>query len=428
MLKKGFVLLLLCSSSVFAGLDNYHFYQANRFWGEPHFERPWLSSFNVFVGGGHATLSRNSCGEKTPLFNMYGPFDLQHLAQGVPLDPQNPIDLLLLELNELPNNDGFGKVLYGGDVSFHTAIFDICQNFRYGLYVHAELPVRSFHIHPNMLRDLSPTSGFPNAQNPLWRELLINLNPILKKFDLTTAPHHKRWFGDLNIALGWAKNYQETEYLDFVDFSCEAGFLFPTCKALDPHYVFDLSTGNNHHWGGGIIGQTSIGMWEWLTIGGSSGALFLADRTAVQHVFTGTEQNGLIKLAQAEVNDVPGIRWHVSTFIKGDHFSEVFSFILGYSYNRKERDRAHIESPLAVSDKGVNEDACEKPGIALLHKDQAFAPWDRHTIHVQFELDFAKEQRLWHPHVYFSYDHPVGGHRIFQLSVGGATFGMDLTW
>ncbi len=430
MLKRGVLLTFILVFPARAIIDNYHFYQANRFWGEPRFERPWLTTFDVYVGGGHATLSRNSCGDKTPLFNIYGPSDLQHVAQGVPLNPNDPIDRLLIQLNDLPNNDGFGKVLFGGDISLNQAIFTLWQNFKHGFFMGVYVPIRAWKIYPGIPHDLSPATGYPNSQNPLWRTLLVNLNPILAKFDLTLAPSTKTWFGDFSCWAGWTKNYQETEVLDYIDFTLEAGLLIPSCKAVDPRKIFDVSTGYNHHWGGGITGYASFGVWEWLTLGGSTGALFLADRTARAHIKTGSEQQGLIALAQGNVNRKQGAYWHVSTYVKTDHLSEIFSFILGYSYLRKNQDRAFLVSPIGVGDNC----AVIPPGCPIDNQgsfvgtELSFKSWDRHTIHVQFEFDFAKEARIWHPHIYFSYDHPVAGHRIFQLSMGGATFGIDLTW
>jgi len=51
-----------------------------------------------------------------------------------------------------------------------------------------------------------------------------------------------------------------------------------------------------------------------------------------------------------------------------------------------------------------------------------------HTIHVYAELDLSREGHCWYPRLSFFYNNPVAGKRIAQLALGGADFGLDVTW
>ncbi|EKD48482.1 MAG: hypothetical protein ACD_64C00292G0001 [uncultured bacterium] len=51
-----------------------------------------------------------------------------------------------------------------------------------------------------------------------------------------------------------------------------------------------------------------------------------------------------------------------------------------------------------------------------------------HTINLQAEYDFAREDHVFGPRVAVYYNMVVGGKRIFVTDVGGANFGLELAW
>ena len=276
-------------------IDNLHFYRANFWWGEPRFERPWLTTFDAGIAGGSTSKARDANGN---LVSLHGEFSL------------------------------------------NEATFDFRQNFDKGLFTQIYLPVRSFRLRHMRLE------GF-------------------KK----TGP------GDLTAGLGWTINYQNTKYLDFIDGTVKLSALFPTGLQAHGGGMFNLPTGYNGHWGISADADASIGLWEWLTMGGNLGALWLLPKNSV----------------------TPGTYIHVGCYLKGDHFNEIFSLALGYSYNLKGSDRESRS-------------------------------WTMHTFHVFAEFDFAKRGRRWHPRVNILYNTPLAGKRIFNMAMGGASLGIDVTW
>lgn len=403
------------AATMLQAIDNLHFYRANFWWGEPRFEREWLTTLDVSIGGGDTVQGRNGSGRITSLFGIYGPQNLQHLARGVPdLDPNNPLDRLLITVDQLPENPPFGFVKLCGALSLHELVIDFRQNFRHGFFVQAHLPVRTFQLQHVTLADLSPNSGSgPTSQSYEWHQLLINLDAILALHGLSAMGYKKRGPGDLTLLAGWTCNYQKNKYLDFIDATFKIGLLMPTDSSINSNIVFDLSTGYNQHTGIYLSGDSSIGIWEWLTLGVNSGALFLFKKPELVRVRTSPLQQGFIKLAATQADVQPGIYWHAGAYIKADHFNEVFSLTVGYSFNQKTQDHLTLAPPF---------------DSALVNSDPVYQPWSMHTIHVFTELDLARESHRWYPRISFFYNNPVAGKRIANLAMGGADFGIDITW
>jgi len=338
-MQRFLVLTFILVAQGLQAIDNLHFYRANFWWGEPRFEREWLSTLDVAIGGGETVQGRNGCGKNSSLFGIYGPQNIQHLARGVPdLDPNNPLDQLLIAVDKLPDNPPFGFVKLCGALSLHELVIDARQNFRYGFFMQAYLPVRTFALRHVNVADLSQSSGNPpTAQSPDWHNLLNNLNEILALHGLSTAGYKKTGAGSLTVLGGWTGNYQKTTYVDYVDTTFKVGILMPTDQARNPHLVFDLSTGYNKHTGLYLSADASVGMWEWFTSGINSGSLFLFAKPEQLRLRTSSLQQGFIKLAADTARVQPGIYWHVGAYVKADHFNEVFSMTVGYSFNQKNK-------------------------------------------------------------------------------------------
>jgi hypothetical protein len=393
-------------------IDNLHFYRANFWWAEPRFERAWLSTLDVAIGGGSTSQARNGTGKKVPLLEIYGPQNLQYLARGVPgIDSSNPLNQLLLAVQNLPYDPPFGFVRIFGALSLNEAVLDFKQNFITGLFTQVYLPVRSFHLKHTRMADSS--TGHPLGQTAQWRQLLNSLDQVLALHGLTINGYKQTGPGDLTVALGWTRNYQNTTYVDFVDWTLKVGALFPTGLTTRSSVAFDLPTGYNGHYGISLDADGSVGLWEWLTLGINTGALWLNPQEKSLRVRTDPTQQGFIKLACTQATVQPGTYWHAGCYVKGDHFNEVFSCALGYSYNQKSADHVIAQSTFDAR---------------VINSDQAYKAWSMHTFHVFAEFDLAHHRRIWHPRISIFYNTPCAGKRIFTMAMGGAQFGLDITW
>lgn len=414
-MKKSLVIVAIFMAFDLLPFDNAHFYRGNFFWGEPRFEREWLTTFDLWVGHGSQLTSRNCSGNKTSLLNIYGPSNLACLASGVPDLDSSTQDAILIAADELCSDGPFGLAQFGGKFSVTEVVLDFKQNFKKGFFTHIHLPIRQLKIDQVGIKDLSPAQGDPNSTTPAWTDLILNLPSVLAHHGLSIGCTDSKGAGDLSWLLGWTLNYQDTKILDYVDMSIQLGVLFPTDKARDENEVFSLSTGYDKHWGLPFLFDASIGIWEWLTVGFNSGVLVLFDRSKTVRMKTSLMQSGFIKLAQGCARIDPGHLSHAGIYVKGDHFNERLSFLVGYSYNKRHR------TTLTALDESVF-------SSKIINSDQMLASWVMHTIHFLMEIDFSKEYSFAHPRLSFFINSPVAGKRIFGTTVGGADFGFDMTW
>lgn len=396
-------------------IDNPHFYRALFFWGEPRFEKPWLSTLEVAISGGKTRHSYNAEGVKSSLLNIYGSQNMQALGENVPLNPANPLDAILLNLQALPQRSTFGQLLYKGTFICREGIINAYQNFCNGFFAQLYLPIRHLAIKKISFVDLSPDDMIePNKNTPTWQTFLANMPTILERFSLTTQPFDKTGIGDLTLLGGWTLNYQDTIFLDYVDVDAKIGILFPTAAARDINNPFSLPLGYNRHYGVPLKFDLSFGAWDWFTWGFHLGALFFFERKVNMRIKTSLEQNGLIKLAQANINTEPGSIWDVSTYIKADHFMRGLSFLVGYSFNQQD---AFCFT--------ANNNAYS---TSILLTDELFKQWRMHTLHALVEYDFTQSPCGVGPRIGLLYNYVIDGKRIFDTSLLGGYVGIDIAW
>src|SRR5271154_3383230 len=127
-------LIIACSMLVPAGLyasrDNAHFYRATNFFGEPRFEKPWLSTFDLYASYGRTSTGFNGEHDKVPLLDIYGTYNMQLLGAGVPgKNFSNIADVILEELTLLPSQGCFGRFSFDGNFSLTELNIFYMQNF-----------------------------------------------------------------------------------------------------------------------------------------------------------------------------------------------------------------------------------------------------------------------------------------------------------
>lgn len=412
--------LLICcivSTQIINTIDNPHFYRANFFWGEPRLELPWLTTLEINGATGTTTQSRNADGHKTALFNLYGPFALQHLAAGLSgLETSNPLDAILIQLNNLPDNGSFGNLLFKGHFRTTEAFVNFQQNFCLGFFLQLYLPIRNLTLrHTTSYTDLSPTDGQgPIVTTPVWQTFLHNLDAILQR-------HGRRLnngqsvtdFGDFSILGGWTWNYQDTCDFDYIDLSSKIGFLLPTGRDKKPGLIFSLPTGYNGFTGVPVKFQGSFGLFDWLTMGCDIGALFFFDKTKEIFLKTDPRQNGLIKLGKATAEIQQGPIWDLAAYAKADHVVHGLSFLFGYTYTKQDKT---IICP---------QETFNFTSSSILLADEEFKSWRMHVIHFMVEYDFAERGATIGSRVGFFYNMVVGGNRIFNTNVKHGYVGID---
>ncbi len=419
-MKKRFLPIFITGIILFINnnaIDNPHFYRANFFWGEPRFEKSWLTTLDTSLAGGSTTKARNNKGQITPLLNIYGLQNMRVLGTKVAnLDPANPLDAILIQLSQTPPRDNFGKLEYFGRFSTVETTFNFYQNIINGFFLQAYLPIRYLRIGSIDFVDQSPTDDiFPNSTTPVWVDFLQNFNAILAQFNLTQKNTSESGIGDFSFLVGWVRNYEETCYIDYIDVDAKIGVLFPTAKKRNEDVVFSLPLGYNGHYGVPLKFDCSLGYWEWLTAGIHLGALFLIEKNQTIRMKTAAEQNGFFDLVKGKAKIDPGTLWEVSNYIKADHFAKGLSCLIGYTYTRKDLDC-------------INPFDTTQFDPLIVNRDQRFLGWNMHVIHFMAEYDFTKKSSDLGPRVGVFYNLIVGGKRIFNTGITNAYVGIDCSW
>jgi hypothetical protein len=411
------LLLIVTSITQLQAWDNLHFYRPPFvLYAEPRFERPGLTTVNVRIGAGGTSTSRNGCSRKSCLLDIYGPQNMFKLGENVPgKDLTNPRDLTLQMLEVEPARDGFGLFSFGGKFSIIEAGIQIQQNISDGFFLEFYMPVRKIKLSNLSCNDLSPCAACPGDDDPIWQSFLNQYGAILSDNCISLCDQSETGVGDTSVILGWTTNYEESEHLDFVDFTMQAGVLFPTAKRTNINRAFAIPLGYNGHYGFPVNMALAFGMYEWLTIGGHAMALPFKKRCQELRMKTSTPQNGWIKLAQGSANVDRGTLWHIGMYTKADHIIRGLSLLLGYSF-AAEREWRICPSNCAVFDIGV------------ANSDEALRGWKMHTIHLIAEWDFLKERCLVGPRVGIFGNFVIGGKRIFNTQMGGGMIGLDLVW
>lgn len=415
---KGYIhVIILMMAGTLHGIDNPHFYRANFFWQEPRFATDWLTTWDVLVAAGETKKAFNKNGNKTPLLNIFGLHDMQFLGENVPnLDPSNPLDEILIELQALPTRDNFGKFLFKGDFSSIEGVINGYQNLAHGFFVQAYLPLRRLAITNINFIDQSPDdSVFPNKNTPLWRSFIDNFSEILLEHGLTIKSVHESGCGDFTLLGGWTLNYLDTCYVDYYDVTAKVGLLFPTARTRNLANPFDLPLGYDGFYGLPLKFDCSFGYWEWLTAGAHIGALFLFDRTKTVAMRTSQEQNGFIILTRGKAKVDPGTLWEIQTYAKADHILRGFSWLVGYCFTLKDADCIKPKNKLIFPP-------------AIVNNDARFKSWRMHVIHWFLEYDFAQSPSDIGPRIGCYYNWIVGGRRIFDTDMAGVSLGIDVEW
>lgn len=409
-------MLLLAVSKTIVAWDNLHFYRASFFFGEPRFERDKLTTFNARVGAGSSNKARNACGDKVCLLDLFGNQAMSKLGENVPYkNLSNPQDLTLQLLEQEPAANGFGQFSFEG--KFRTVELDLqlYQNIINGFFLEFYVPIRKLEITDICGHDITPDCACPNGQNPTWKTFLNQYDSILDHYCLCQNGVNRTGIGDTTALVGWALNYEQTAHLDFIDFTLEAGVLFPTGKKADPNIIFDLPQGYNGHYGFPLNVSLALGMYEWLTLGAHTLILPFKSKTYEVRMKTSAAQNGFIKLAKGCADVHRGSLWQMGGYFKADHAIRNISLLLGYSYSL---ERKSILDPVDTNifNSGV------------VNSDTLFQGWNMHTIHLLAEADFLKASDVWGARYGIFGNFIIGGKNIFNTNTGGATVGVDIVW
>lgn len=408
------IIFTLIITQISLSMDNAHFYRATNIFPEPRLEHDDFSTFNITLGQGSTSTSRSHNNSLVPLFDIYGQHSFNKTT--MPLDSQNPFDHLFIELNKLPSRPHFATVSINGKFNILEANLSFTHNVQHGLFLFFHIPMRKLTISHVDFIDLSPDdSVFPNKNTPQWYTIFHNLNQYLANYHINSNPVTTVGVGDLSSWLGWTHNYQETKILDFIDFTCMTGFLAPTGKQKNENQLFSLPTGYNGHWGFPLCAATSIGFYEWITIGGYLNTLFFLNKNRIMRIKTNPEQSGIIKLVRADVSEHRGPLIHIGGYFKADHVGHGVSVTAAYSFVSQQKRSLSLYNPTSFDH-------------TIINSDEMLKRWNMHTINFFAEYDFAQEGTSVGNRIGLFYNLQIAGSRVFNTNIFGGSYGIDISW
>lgn len=379
------------------------FFRASSFWDEPRFEKPRLTTFDIQLAGGSNHRGLNGCHKKTNILSIYGPEDVCSLSAVCPEHP------LVLPYN--PKNICFQAV---ADV--FEADFNLYQNFTHGFFTHFHLPVIFIALYPSgYIEDTYCYEKATKKYKPVWQKTFKPIEAFLKNFDQVLYPIHGAALSDSTLFVGYTKSYDDTCYLDFIDFTFKTGVLFPTGKKKNVRHVFDIPYGYNGFWAVPLSGDISIGYYDWLTLGVHADNLFFFNKNQCITMKAPCQQStGLIRLAQGEADVHHGTVWRVGTYVKADHFFSGLSLLLAFSYEQKNRTKIYPCTP--------------EFNTAFVNDDERFNSWDRSMVHLLAEYDFTTNESRVGPRIGLFYDRQLTGKRVWEIHMLGGYLGIDINW
>ncbi len=328
-----------------AAYDEILQYRPPLFFGEPHIARDGLLAVACNLDHGSTSHSYNGAGDRVPLYRLWEPCDRAH-----------------------------STAPWVGKFSLTEIVLTGYQEFIKGLFVSWYMPARFLHI--RHARDLLSASSQ----------------------ELTTSA---RGLGDIAWSLGWAYNYEACEVLDFIDVTIQSGVALPTSRVSCAQSTFAVPLGYQGHTGFFGIADSSLGIFDWLTIGAHIQAIGFSDTYECvpycSDVTLACRPDAQHARPQYLVDRHPAAV--VGLYTKADHLILGLSLLVGYSYMH--------QGARSVAGGGAR----------LLPQTAAayFESWSMHTIHTSIDYDWATYDTIYAPRVSITYNTVVAGTRIIPL-------------
>ena len=392
-------------------------YYPRPFSGEPRLTKDWLTTINLLLRGGHSTNGHNGHKQKVNTLNIYGCENFYQMAENAPEATLNcnPNGFLNTLWQQQPHSTNFGKIAINGKFAMLEFYPTITQNFKHGLFLSLTVPIKHFSVKELTFFDQTTSISAPNATTYReWQSFFNNIENNLQPYGVCLGPTKSSGLGDTQLMGGWTYSYEETEVLDFIDFTVALGANIPTSKTVSPYIPLSIPFGFNHP-GFPFIGMISCGFFDWLTLGLNGGFLWLNNKKEFIGMKTTPEQQGLTHLARGCAMVKPGTTWFLDPYIKCDHLIGGFSLTLGFSYDHANKTTI---SPCdqTIFDKTV------------VNSDERYGDWHMTAFHFVLDFDFASFKHSWAPRIAFTVDKSMRGKRIFDTALFGAAITADIEW
>jgi hypothetical protein len=358
---------------------------------------------------GNSKDGADNAGKKTNVLNIYGAHKMHQIGANIPTTVPITAQETALQNLLVPNaTDNYAQFEYNGKVHYSGALLEVGLNFTNEIFMTCTVPYYKVQVDAITQTDLT---AIPNAN---WNQFLAHFDGIMTTYDLDLTNFKEDGIGDIGVYLGWTKNNDDSEDLDFIDATIKIGGLLGNAKKKNPDKIFSLAGGYDGHHGFVTDINLAMGSNERLALEIFGQYIYLFKRNLNVRMQTALGQNGFIKLLKGAAQRNPGNLYQFGGRLKFDAM-ESMTFSTGYHYAHQSK------TTLAATD------SVQFP-TAVVNDDSMLADWSMHVFHVGMDLDFTHQDRRVHPRAGISYQHVVKARNAFLNHSVGGNLGLSVTF
>lgn len=343
-----------------------YFYRASGIWPEPRFEQSYLSTLTFSISGGETSCGSNCFGKKVPIVKLFRPCD---------------------SATATAKKKKWASWRYNGDFDLFELNFNAYQSVGPNVYLHLHLPAVHTQFSPGMIIE------YP---------LKLNAKAYEKRSKIFCRSKCKLGLADTTLFCGFTKNSYNVCCLDFIDYTFQAGILFPTSKPCWMLKKYDIPLGYGGRWGGTFMLDTAAGIFNWLTFGIHADATLLAKG---KDCFKFTDCNN--SLGNGPIARIGG-------FLKADHICYGLSLAFAFSHENKFES-----NNLKLKNNNFDD-------FSIFC--QQLNGWSRSIFHLIVEFDGGLFGDLILPEFAFSYHRQISGKNVFNTNILCGTFSFNACW
>ena len=421
----------ILSSNLF-GVDLPTFYRTPLFQGETKYNTSdWTTFIEAQYAEGSTRDSWNTQEVKSPLFNMYGAFDLRKLAANMEDLSNKPLTNAYAQGN-IPNLFD-GRLGFKGKFDLQELNLTLQQNLLSGFYAQAYIPFKKTKL---CGIDYCQTVTTDTEHTTLVDFVNNDLDAILEENDICglKTPFEKNSISDPLISLGWHGHCtfpqqpgQKRPIISSLRGFLQGGILIPLADRKRIDRVFSLSPGFNRHFGINARGNIHATIWKRFALGANAGATIFFKQTYDQRLTTSTDQNGFIVLEKGKVTVDQGAIWDGTLYAKAERIFGGLSALIGYSFTQQEKTTLVLKDETTL--KTALENNVIKNKDEVINSNKLLSQWYHHALHGYIEYDFSAHKNLsYAPLLRIAYHHPLLGKHSWATEMFSGTLGLTANW
>lgn len=225
---------------------------------------------------------------------------------------------------------------------------------------------------------------------------------------------HTKTIGPTYATFGYTNSLQHFKHLDFLDVTVQTGLWIPEIfHSTYRTQIFQPLPNKMYNIGIPIQINTTIGLYDWLNIGGC--ALLIPFINSTQNIPVTTSNNicntfFLDQKATCSIHSEPFL--YVNAYLEAEQFIPHVTFMAGISYMKQ----------------GTTTITCLEEKFAKLPCRTNLFPWEICNLTISLELDLAKEKSHVMPRISFTYVRPLYGINALNTSAYAGQFGIEIRW